>query len=138
MNLALIKHDGAALNMPEGSIQGILPATPTPEAPELHSIVLSSFQGGAIFYLQDYANDVFDCIGNKDGWAGLETSTGEQNLFLRNSLVYGFDEVNNTPEEKFYRVWINNGSGLESMELCKHTPDNLKIITEAITAKGLA
>jgi hypothetical protein len=135
MNLALIKHDGSALNMPEASIQGILPATPTEEAPGLKSIVLSSFQGGAIFYLQDAADDVFDAIKNKEGWAVLEQD--EQGLFLRESLVYGFDEVNSKPD-KFYRVWINNGSGLESTELCKHTPENLKIITAAIATKGSA
>lgn len=141
MNIALIKHDGTALNMPAKSIQGILPVEPTEDAADLHSVLFSGFRGGATFYLQDSANDVFEAIKSQskevEGWAQFAHIIEGQNIYLKTPLVEGYDEVK-TADDMFYRVWVNNGTGLETMETCKHTPENLEALTAAIAAKDSA
>lgn len=141
MNIALVKHDGTALNMPAKSIQGILPVEPTEDAADLNSVVFSGFRGGATFYLQDSANDVFEAIKSQskevEGWAQFAHIIEGQNIYLKTPLVEGYDEVK-TADDMFYRVWVNNGTGLETMETCKHTPENLEALTAAIAAKDAA
>lgn len=141
MNIALVKHDGTALNMPAKSIQGILPVEPTEDAADLNSVLFSGFRGGATFYLQDSANDVFEAIKAQskevEGWAQFAHIIEGQNIYLKTPLVEGYDEVK-TADDMFYRVWVNNGTGLETMETCKHTPENLEALTAAIAAKGAA
>lgn len=138
MNLALIKHDGTALNLPASAIQGIIPAIPTEEAPDLNSVIISSFRGGATFYLQDNANSVFEALEaqskNADVWAKLDHTIEGEKLFLHSKLIEGYDGVKSEAFEA-YRVWINNQAGMEFFEFCKLTENNKIALDFAINSK---
>lgn len=135
MNIALIKHDGAALNLPANYIQAIVPLAATDEAPDARSLIVSSFRGGTTFPLQDttvsvYESVVFHNPNAAEAWVSLEK--GDEKTYFQCATVEGFDAIG----KESWRAWIKFPGGMETTEIFDYTDHNQKELERAVNANN--